>query len=120
MAVMVCGAFEAMPLVRAALPSPADDPQLADFLRLMQPRRAGTIWSNDDVTLAATAAPKGNAAPAAAKVSTMLTPHALCCLHTFCFGFPKGRSRHYMELRYWPCSIPSVPAATLDWTSTCN
>ena len=30
----------------------ADDPQLAEFLQLMQPRRAGTIWSNDDVTLA--------------------------------------------------------------------
>ena len=34
----------------------ADDPQLAEFLQLMQPRRAGTIWSNDDVTLAQAAA----------------------------------------------------------------
>ena len=30
----------------------ADDPQLAEFLQLMQPRRAGTIWSNDDTALA--------------------------------------------------------------------
>ena len=30
----------------------ADDPQLAEFLRLMQPRRAGAIWSNEDAELA--------------------------------------------------------------------
>ena len=30
----------------------ADDPQLAEFLQLMQPRRAGTIWSNEDAELA--------------------------------------------------------------------
>ena len=30
----------------------ADDPQLAEFLRLMQPRRAGNIWSNEDAELA--------------------------------------------------------------------
>ena len=30
----------------------ADDPQLAEFLRLMQPRRAGNIWSNEDSELA--------------------------------------------------------------------
>ena len=29
-----------------------DDPQLAEFLQLMQPRRAGAIWSNEDVALA--------------------------------------------------------------------
>ncbi|KAK9806736.1 hypothetical protein WJX72_000950 [[Myrmecia] bisecta] len=27
-----------------------EDPKLAEFLQLMQPRRAGTIWSNDDTT----------------------------------------------------------------------
>lgn len=30
----------------------ADDPQLAEFLQLMQPRRAGNIWSNEDAHLA--------------------------------------------------------------------
>ena len=30
----------------------ADDPQLAEFLQLMQPRRAGNIWSNEDALLA--------------------------------------------------------------------
>lgn len=44
----------------------ADDPQLAEFLQLMQPRRAGTIWSNDDVTLAQPAV-KGGAAQSAAR-----------------------------------------------------
>ncbi len=29
----------------------ADDPQLAEFLQLMQPRRAGNIWSNEDAQL---------------------------------------------------------------------
>ena len=99
---MVCSTSVATPVVIAALPSPADDPELADFLRLMQPRRAGTIWSNDDVALAPAAAAKGNATPAAAKVSTMLTPDTLHCLHTCCSGFPKGKSRLGMELRDWP------------------
>lgn len=44
----------------------ADDPQLAEFLRLMQPRRAGAIWSNEDAELAKqssqAAAPKPRAA----------------------------------------------------------
>ena len=40
----------------------ADDPQLAEFLQLMQPRRAGNIWSNEDVQLAQ----KGSKAAAAA------------------------------------------------------
>ena len=44
--------------------SVADDPQLAEFLQLMQPRRAGTIWSNDDVAPAKLA--KQGSAPAAA------------------------------------------------------
>lgn len=43
-----------------------DDPQLAEFLQLMQPRRAGTIWSNDDVTLAQPAV-KGRAAQSEAR-----------------------------------------------------
>ena len=69
----------------------ADDPQLAEFLQLMQPRRAGTIWSNDDVTLAQPAV-KGRAAqsearqPSAHKVSMLPRPwqhklvmHMLVC-----------------------------------------
>lgn len=31
---------------------PAEDPQLAEFLQLMQPRRAGKMWSNEDANLA--------------------------------------------------------------------
>jgi hypothetical protein len=59
----------------------ADDPQLAEFLQLMQPRRAGNIWSNEDAHLAqpgskpaaksgsgATAQP-GNRAPGAASAA---------------------------------------------------
>ena len=70
----------------------ADDPQLAEFLQLMQPRRAGTIWSNDDVTLAQPAV-KGGAAqsaarqPSAHKVSMLprhwqhkLLMHVLVCM----------------------------------------
>ncbi len=70
----------------------ADDPQLAEFLQLMQPRRAGTIWSNDDVTLAQPAV-KGGAAqsaarqPSAHKVSMLpthwqhkLLMHMLVCM----------------------------------------
>ena len=41
----------------------AEDPQLAEFLQLMQPRRAGAIWSNEDASLAPAApalkGPKG-------------------------------------------------------------
>lgn len=53
----------------------AEDPKLAEFLQLMQPRRAGTIWSNEDATLAATSArklppPPALAAPAAAASGT--------------------------------------------------
>lgn len=47
----------------------ADDPQLAEFLQLMQPRRAGTIWSNDDVTLAQPAVKGGTAQSAAMQLS---------------------------------------------------
>ena len=48
----------------------ADDPQLAEFLQLMQPRRAGTIWSNDDVAPAKLAnARTGGAVAAGTKPS---------------------------------------------------
>lgn len=47
----------------------ADDPQLAEFLQLMQPRRAGTIWSNDDVTLVQPAVKGGVVQPAARQPS---------------------------------------------------
>ena len=40
----------------------AEDPQLAEFLRLMQPRRAGNLWSNEDATLATPAPGKGQKA----------------------------------------------------------
>lgn len=47
----------------------ADDPELAEFLQLMQPRRAGTIWSNDDVAPAKLAKQGGAAAAAAEQPS---------------------------------------------------
>ena len=40
----------------------AEDPQLAEFLQLMQPRRAGNLWSNEDATLATPAPGKGQLA----------------------------------------------------------
>ncbi len=40
----------------------AEDPKLAEFLQLMQPRRAGAIWSNEDTELAAAAAQTRTAA----------------------------------------------------------
>ncbi|KAL3138544.1 hypothetical protein ABBQ32_006320 [Trebouxia sp. C0010 RCD-2024] len=46
-----------------------DDPELAEFLQLMQPRRAGTIWSNDDVAPAKLAKQGGAAAAAAEQPS---------------------------------------------------
>ncbi|BDA49748.1 Multiple RNA-binding domain-containing protein 1 [Coccomyxa sp. Obi] len=39
-----------------------EDPKLAEFLQLMQPRRAGTIWSNEDTVLAAASSQKRSTA----------------------------------------------------------
>ncbi|CAL8464375.1 g3910 [Coccomyxa elongata] len=43
-----------------------EDPKLAEFLQLMQPRRAGAIWSNEDTLLAAASSQKRSTALAQA------------------------------------------------------
>ena len=74
----------------------ADDPQLAEFLRLMQPRRAGAIWSNEDAELAKqssqAAAPKPRAA-GKQQAGGRVAAGSGAALQPTEHGVPAGRSR---------------------------
>ena len=56
----------------------ADDPQLAEFLQLMQPRRAGTIWSNDDMAPGPTPKQPPAALPAVTKPASLKVCKLTC------------------------------------------